>query len=138
MNTPYNHIYSVNNEYQYITARQQQAHFSRDIKESLLEFSFSNGKYSRSISPFFFEKDNYNGYTMYLPTLGINIEYSRIFLFIGVWIWNKNMNIWIFHKVSKSNINWNDKELNDFIDEGTKILSNKKFIPNINRWVYLS
>ena len=129
------YIYNVEG---YVGERKKQAHFSRENKKTLTGFYFGNCQYSRYISSFFFEIDNYTGYDMYLPCLFMSDPMTSSTFNVGEWNWNKKEKKWIFYRKPRAYEriypNWENPDLNTIISEGTNILNNGNFIPDKERW----
>jgi hypothetical protein len=127
MQRPVTKIYSSSN---YRKVRQIQSHFSEDSASSIKYFADQLGSVSRCISSYFFEIDNYHGYTMYLPTL-YKKENINVYCSIGEWNWNRYNNKWEFFWNKE---NTKDGDLDDFIKEGTEKLNNGECIPDRDGW----
>lgn len=120
----------------YIGERKKQSHFSYEKMKGINGFYYDDDKYQRCISSYFFEIDNYNGYTMYLPTM--KLQSGSLILTIGEWNWNKKDMKWEFYRTPENNhhirANWDNSKLNNLIENGTKILNSEGFIPDKTYW----
>ena len=129
---PINLIYETD---EYTKLRQQQAHFS----ERRTGFdNCDNKNYHRYISPLTFDdKIMMEGYNMWIPQIGQSYdEDDLIFITIGEWNWDKKTQKWIFYRSPSQIVDWTNQELNQLINEGTKILCDSKFIPNLSGWCW--